>query len=179
MTEIAPTFLASLESTTAPWVILSTETEQDKKWQPSLIFGGGNLTPLVRVLRGRKMRTVQSLMDEFSAAFQFFDEFGENWYALNECLCCLDEWMPSQSYVVVIRDAAEVLIEEDLDELKWLLLTIQEVGQSWATPVVDNDRFNRGAIPFHAVFKCPKKQIDLVKLRFSEAASEVDLLFEV
>ena len=40
----------------------------------------------IRVVRGNKMRRLDDLYNEFAAAFQFPDYFGENWAAFDECL---------------------------------------------------------------------------------------------
>ena len=58
------------------------------------------------------MQTIQSLMDEISAAFQFFDGFGENWMALRECLEYLDEWLKADTYILVCEQAESVLSDE-------------------------------------------------------------------
>ena len=50
------------------------------------------------------MRRLPDLMNEFGAALQFFDGFGENWHALKECLSYLDEWLPATAYVLVVSN---------------------------------------------------------------------------
>jgi hypothetical protein len=97
------------------------------------------------------MRTTQALMNEFAASLQFFDGFGENWYALQECLEYLDEWLPAEAYVLVIENAEELLNEEQPNQMSALLKTLHEVGESWAKPITNNDGFNRRAIPFHVL----------------------------
>lgn len=101
------------------------------------------------------MRNTPSLMDEFAAAFQFFDGFGENWLALQECLEYLDEWLPAAAYVTVIERAEELLIEESPDQLEALLLDLNDAGRWWSKPILDNGRFNRTAIPFHSLLLGP------------------------
>lgn len=112
------------------------------------------------------MRTRQALMDEFGAALQFFDAFGENWHALKECLCYLDEWLPGDVYILIVTHAEQVLVEEQ-HEFKWLLKTLNEVGLWWSNPIVSNGRFNRASIPFHTVFICDSHQLDATKARFA------------
>ena len=68
-------------------------------------------------------------MNEFGAAFQFFYGFGENWLALNECLCYLDEWLPAEAYVIVVDHAEEVFRDETDLEIHALLDTLHEVGR--------------------------------------------------
>lgn len=46
----------------------------------------------VLTVRGRKMRTLETLYDEMAAALQFPQYFGENWPAFNECLSEMD-WL--------------------------------------------------------------------------------------
>ena len=105
----------------------------------------------VRHLRGPKMRTADALMNEFAAALQFFDGFGENWHALQECLEYMDEWLPAHMYVLVIEHAEELLQEEPANQMSALLTTLHKAGEWWAKPIQDNDRFNRPAIPFHVL----------------------------
>jgi RNAse (barnase) inhibitor barstar len=62
----------------------------------------------VRVLRGQKMADIHAFYDEIGAALQFPYYFGENLNALDECLRDL-EWLPADRYVIVVRDAAQVL----------------------------------------------------------------------
>lgn len=107
---------------------------------------------VVRKVRGWKCRNVHGLMLEFGAAFQFFDGFGENWHALEECLCYLDEWLPGEGYVVVVERAEELLCDEP-NELRWLVAVMLDVARWWAKPVVNNDRFNRPARPFQVVLE--------------------------
>lgn len=97
------------------------------------------------------MRSTEALMSEFAAALQFFDGFGENWYALEECLGYLDEWLPSDAYVLVIERAEEILQDEALDETISLLKVLHRTGESWARPIADGDRFDRPPVPFHAL----------------------------
>jgi hypothetical protein len=71
--------------------ITSTNYMLDNYIHHRLFFLPGRL---VRVLRGRKMRMESHLMDEFGAALQFPRCFGENWLALEDCLCDLEECKP-------------------------------------------------------------------------------------
>ena len=89
-------------------------------------------------------------MDEFGAALQFFQGFGENWWALSDCLSRLDEWLPAAAYVLVVEQAEDVLADQS-DQLIWLLKTLDETGTSWSRPVTDGDIFDRPAIPFHTL----------------------------
>ncbi|NGY75562.1 hypothetical protein F6Y02_01625 [Bacillus megaterium] len=47
-------------------------------------------------------------MDEWAAALQFPDYFGENWAAFDECLNDLD-WLPADRYILFITDAHLIL----------------------------------------------------------------------
>ena len=105
-------------------------------------------------------------MDEFGAALQFFDGFGENWHALGECLSYLEEWLPGDSYVLVITEPFFVLGDSDEEELQWLLKVLEETGRWWSKPVVDNGRFNRPARPFHTVLQCDEESLVRVQSRF-------------
>jgi RNAse (barnase) inhibitor barstar len=83
----------------------------------------------VRVLRGGKMRAVGGFYDEVGAALQFPYYFGENLAALDECLRDL-EWLPADRYVVVVRDAADVLADADEAFDAWLDI-LRGAQDSW------------------------------------------------
>ncbi len=97
------------------------------------------------------MQTTQSLMDEISAAFQFFDGFGANWIALRECLEYLDEWLPADAYILLCEQAESILFQEQTSDLTAFLMTLNEVGSWWSKPITDNGRFNRKCVPFHVL----------------------------
>lgn len=133
----------------SPWICIGPGELERIKWIPSYFYSRPSSNTCVRCLRGKKMRTTQALMNEFAAALQFFDGFGENWYALQDCLRCLDEWLPADAYILIVENAEELLREEQPNQMSAMLTTLHEVGESWAKPIVNNDRFNRPAIPFH------------------------------
>ncbi len=113
-------------------------------------------------------------MDEFSAALQFFEDFGENWDALEECLCYLDEWLIGDIYLVVINNAQEVLVKEDKEQFRILIDLLDDVGRWWSKPITNNGRFNRKAIPFHVLFKCPETAVENVCRRMEEAINSIE-----
>ena len=140
----------------APWIYVGVGEPERKRWIPSAFYGRAGLNVCTRQLRGSKMRTTQSLMNEFGAALQFFEGFGENWHALRDCLEYMDEWLPADAYILLIEQADSVLADEDDEVLAALLVTIQEVGDWWSRAITDNDRFNRPARPFHCLFHGPR-----------------------
>lgn len=101
-------------------------------------------------------------MNEFGAAFQLFEGFGENWYALEDCLGCLDEWLPAEAYVLVVEHAEEVLQEEEPRQMAAFLKTLNEAAESWAKSVEEDGRFDRGPIPFHVLLFVSVESLDAV-----------------
>ena len=72
---------------------------------------------VTRIVRGTKMRTTQSLFDEFGAAMQFPYYFGENWNAFDECISDLS-WVSAKGYMIAVSSANEVLVESDPSEFR-------------------------------------------------------------
>ena len=68
----------------------------------------------VRFVRGNKMRTLNDLFDEVSAACQFPYYFGENYAALAECLGDLD-WLNASRFVLIISRCSELLADEPIE----------------------------------------------------------------
>lgn len=87
---------------------------------------------LAREVRGRKMRTVAGVYDEFAAAFQFPYYFGENKDAFDECLRDLDEFIgTARGYVVVVRNAA-LLLDQQPGERDWFADAMRDSAVVWA-----------------------------------------------
>lgn len=166
-----------LYSPDPPWVLLSPITDEDQKWIPSFLYGSEDLRCLVRVVRGNKMRTLESLMTEFGSALQFFDGFGENWHALSDCLQCLDEtYLDAEAFVILVTHADELLSDDGKDNVKWFFQTMVEVGDWWSKPITDNDRYNRPPRPFHVVLKYPDNKADIVEKKLVGLEIEFDTI---
>src|SRR5947209_15322277 len=73
----------------------------------------------VRVVRGSRMRRVDDLFGEFSAALQFPYYFGNNWAAFDECLADLD-WLPAKGYILIISEASTLLSEARADRATFI-----------------------------------------------------------
>lgn len=168
-TELETQISSLLSKAEPPWIAVDVLSEMRSEMFPEVLYSSSDQSGrVVRKLRGRKMLTQQSLMDEFGAAFQFFDAFGENWHALGECLSYLDEWLPASAYVLVITEPLVVLSEGDRQDLDWLLKVLGEAGEWWSKPIVDNGRFNRPARPFHTILQSSHEELEAVSNRFGK-----------
>jgi hypothetical protein len=136
----------------APWIYAGAGEPEREFWIPTMFYARFGLNVCTRQLRGSKMRTTQALMDEFGAALQFFDGFGENWDALAECLTYMDEWLAGDAYILLIERAESVLADADENELATLLRIMHRTGDWWSKDITNNDRFDRPALPFHCLF---------------------------
>lgn len=168
---MSQTSLDFLWSPTPPWIYLGFGEANRTAWTPSHFYTHDGVNVCVRRLRGWKMRSTAALMSEIGAALQFFDDFGENWYALEECLCYLDEWLLAEAYVIVIERAEELLVDDD-EALRALLTTLQTVGEFWSEPVDEPDRFTRGPVPFHVLINVGAEHPGAVRRIAEAAASE-------
>jgi len=147
-----------------PWIILSSNTEEDHKWMPHYLYSGGGLRCVVRIVRGTKMRTHDALMTEFGAALQFFDGFGENWEALRDCLQCLDElYLDAQAFIILVTHSEELLADDKRANVKLFFKKMNTAGEFLSTAIEDGDRYDRPPIPFHVVLKCDPKKTEAVR----------------
>lgn len=149
-------YLFQVES---PWISAGPGEPEREAFNPSHFYSRKDLSVCVRRLRGQKMRTTVALMSEFAAALQFPSAFGENWYALEECLAYLDEWLPADAYVLVVERAEEVLQDDGVGEVVTLLRVLHATGEFWAKPIEDGDRFDRPSVPFHVLLNMTSKVI--------------------
>ena len=63
-------------------------------------------------LRGTRCKTEDIMFHEVSASFQFPYYFGENWDAMDECLCDL-EWLCASKIFVVVDDFSCMFSEQE------------------------------------------------------------------
>lgn len=130
----------------------------------------------VRVVRGHKMRTVDSLFDEVSAALQFPYYFGENWAAFDECLADMD-WLPSRvGIVVAVLDAVEVLSDEPEAELGALVSVITHAAETYAEPIDSGEWWDRPPLPFHVVLQTKEGEEALVRTRWGASGATFSVL---
>lgn len=126
---------------------------------------GGDGT-VIRRLRGRKMRTVQCLYDEFAAALQFPDYFGENWAAFEECLSDL-AWLPGSAYELIVTDADDLLSNEPMAEFAVFCRLIERVGAEWSKPVELGEAWDRPGRPFHLILLVDPNRPTALETRIS------------
>ena len=58
-------------------------------------------------IRGVRCKTEEEFFREISASFQFPWYFGENWAALDECICDL-EWLKFRRILVLVNDFSKI-----------------------------------------------------------------------
>lgn len=125
-----------------------------------------------RVVRGRKMRTLSGLFDEFAAALQFPLYFGENQDAFNECVAEMETLRAGEGYVVTITDPDQVLADAGSEELGWLVRSLEDAAEEWSQPVELGEWWDRPAVPFHVVLAGERDALEAAVRRWSAAGSE-------
>jgi len=114
------------------------------------------------------MQDFNGLFDEFVAQLRFPDYFGRNFNALSECLADMD-WLPGDGYVVIIRDTANLLAREDAEDLCALLSLFERIGIEWSTPIVQQEAWDRGAVPFNFVLHTRAKDLPGLRKAIQES----------
>lgn len=166
--------IANLFKTNPPYVHLSCSSEVNfNNFAVNLSIEHKDFA--VRILRGKKMHTLQSLFNEFGAVLQSPSYFGENWDAFNECINDL-EWLPAKGYILNIMSANEVLSDEhDETDFDIFIRQLVDAGKDWA---VKKDYMNSPApdryIPFHVILNADEKYFSTFKERI-DTSSEVFL----
>jgi hypothetical protein len=158
-----------LTQTSPPWLLvlpLETPRAFELSWK---LNESGHVS---RTLRDKKMRTLQGMFDEFAAALQFPDYFGENWPALAECLTDLS-WLPGSAYVLICVDSLELLADESPDQLAVLLRTLDHAASEWARPISQGEPWDRAAVPFHVLFQEHPRKCAELQTRFRASGSEI------
>ncbi len=132
-----------------PWILTVCKpiTQQDIAMDILLLEVDGSI-----------MDTLEKMYQEFSSVFHFPDYFGKNFNALDECLNDL-EWLPADGYLLVIKNAEYLLKKESVDALEGLMSVLRDVGEEWATPVIQGEAWDREGIPFHTVLELDENNV--------------------
>jgi len=154
--------------------------EVDHDLQPLLLsVGEGTTAPdisewsdaglTVRFVRGRKMRTISGLFDEFAAAFQFPLYFGENKGAFEECVEDLEGLRPGRGFVIVLTEPNEFLVDADDADFLWFVEVLRAASDQWAQPIELGEQWDRPPVPFHVVLTGASAILGPVGVRWSSA----------
>lgn len=146
--------------------------EGDAQVVGSAVFGWVESGLTARVVRGRKMRTLGGLFDEFAAALQFPLYFGENEDAFNECIAELETLPAGEGYVLTITEPDQVLADEGGEALGWLARSLESAAEEWSHPVELGEWWDRPAVPFHVVLAGEPDVIELAARRWSAVGLE-------
>jgi hypothetical protein len=119
----------------------------------------------LRFLRGKKMITLEGLDNEFGAALQFPWYYGENWAAFGECIRDLD-WIPADTYVLIITDSVSVLSEEGPEQFSIFIRILESAGNEWSQPIE-----GRSPVPFHVIFQCGESDKSDIIARLTSAGA--------
>lgn len=145
--------------------------EGDRQAVESAVAGWVESGFTARTVRGRKMRTLAGLFNEFASALQFPLYFGENEDAFYECIAELENLPAGEGYVVTITEPDQVLAEAGADALVWLARSLESAAETWGLPVELGEWWDRPAVSFHVVLAGERDVIELAARRWSEAGS--------
>ncbi len=126
---------------------------------------------VARLLRGRRMRTVDGVWDEFAAAFQFPYYFGHNWAAFDECLADMD-WFAPVGFVVGIMDAGALLADE-LNGLTTLVKLLHKAGETYRQAIALGSSWDREARSFHVVLQERTPEVGQVRQHLLAAGATI------
>lgn len=150
------------EETKGPWCHFSAASPRalcSLAWRLRGVSGEQSTGISAFSLRGRKMRTLDGLFDEFSAAMQFPYYFGENWPAFDECIADL-EWVTTRSVVVLI-DEAPCILADDRAEKETFWTTLGATARERRTRLEQDER---GPSSLHVVLGGMQRSVDASQL---------------
>ena len=160
------TDLTFISETRPPWLLM-TQREITRRDVPDGI--------LLVEADAALMMNYEGLFRELATVFQFPDYFGKNYNALDECITDLD-WLPAEGYLFVIKNSARLLIEESGDDLGVLLRIMDEAGKEWATPVKEDEWWDREVLPFHTILQMSEDQMPGFQSRLEKPRFEIGVL---
>ena len=157
-----------------------TSIEGDADFRPDLLEGddqalGSQILTwseqgyAVRVVRGRKMRDIEGVFDEFASALQFPLYFGENKDAFDECMTSLERVPLGRGICLVITQPDQVLMDSAFDEMNWFANSLLVVSKTWGTPVSDGEWWDRPSVPFNVILAGEPRVTERARVLWSAA----------
>jgi hypothetical protein len=165
---------------TNPWSLFEVNAqasllllESETKAAADAAWGWREAGLTVRTVRGRKMRTVDGLFDEFAAALQFPYYFGQNWAAFDECFADMD-WLPMNvGIVVLVLDPGDVLADDAEEDLGVLVRLMTRAAETYSQPIDSGEWWDRPAVPFHVVLQSAPADAVAVRARWQQAGAVI------
>ena len=127
-----------------------------------------------KMIRGKKCNTKEKLFDEFAAAFQFPDYFGENWDAFNECINDLD-WISAKGYFIFIS-CFDLFLKSYEQDLKIFVEVMEAAGKSWTNAENENANWEKLSTPFHIILHAEKEKEVEVRTRLLKMQCNFSIL---
>jgi RNAse (barnase) inhibitor barstar len=107
---------------------------------------------IIRMIRGKKSKTINDFNNEIAAALQFPYYFGENSAALNDCITDM-EWLKGNAYLLMFQNAEDFLCNVSDEQFHNLVELLIATREEWLTPNKYIPR-ERQPTPFHLLFQC-------------------------
>ncbi|MHC1710581.1 MAG: barstar family protein [Solidesulfovibrio sp.] len=139
---------ALFEQVGKPYVLMTTGDLRSFDFSMSELRKDKNRC--VAIMRGSRMRSWESFVNEIAAALQFPWYFGENWPALDECINDLS-WLHADAYVLVVTNSEFVLSNENEDIRHAFGRLLVETCEEWSIPADEGQWFARSGKPFHVI----------------------------
>jgi hypothetical protein len=111
----------------------------------------------VKILDGEKMKTKQTLFEEFACQLDFPTYFGYNWDAFDECINDLS-WLNANVFILGFINSEKILCDENDVELKIFGSLLSEACDSWALPLDEENDWGRSGKPFHILMQHQDEQ---------------------
>ncbi|WP_309616909.1 barstar family protein [Salinibacterium sp.] len=140
---------------------------EDELAKTKIAWQSAELTAIT--VRSKEMKTRQGLFDEFRAALNFPDYFGNNWNALSDCVLDLS-WLDLEAgLVLVVTEPHEVLLDAEVADMTILRSILVLANEVWGRQVSEGEWWDRPALPFHVVLSFDNGSVDGIAGRWLAA----------
>ena len=136
--------------------ILETDLTFEEFFKQMIELYGEKIKDSFFILDGNNMKNWKDLYIEFQNIMGFPEYFGHNHGAFGECMQDLYEWLDVVEFILFIKNADNILINEksNKEEIEILFKSINFIGKELSIPIqyedLDNVN-NRKAYPFHVI----------------------------
>ncbi|WP_428025959.1 barstar family protein [Arcobacter sp.] len=136
--------------------ILETNLTSEEFLRQMVEMYGENIKDSFFILDGNNMKNTKELFIEFQNIMEFPDYFGHNFDAFDECMRDLHDWLDVDEYILFIKNADNIFINEKnkQEKIDILIDSFNFIGKELSVPIQyeDPDNVNnRKAYPFHVI----------------------------